>query len=211
MAHSFRTEARALLLVAAASLAASTGSAQAPPEDHVNPQALVESIRRNRPRMAEPAARAFLYHIAPSRSQPVPAESMLDTLRRQSEDAYWNEVAQLFVQFQMFQRAVAQDSIRAGLMLQLFGAEFEARDIQRNWNRANEQQKRELRSRLESVMDRHFAVEDQLRLVEMRDIARRLQEAQADNERRRQRRAEMVRYQVEDIIRDAERNRPEEF
>jgi hypothetical protein len=110
----------------------------------------------------------------------------------------------------MFQRVVAQDSIRAGLMLQLFAAEFEARDIQRQWNRASESRRRELRGRLETAMDRHFQVEDQLRLVEMRDIARRLQEVQAENERRRQRRAELIRYQVEDIIRDAERRRMEQ-
>ena len=64
-----------------------------------------------------------------------------------------------------------------------------------------------MRGQLEALMTRHFEAEDQLRALEVRDIERRLAEARSETERRRSRRAELVRWAVDDIIHGA--NRPD--
>ena len=173
-------------------------------------QAAVEQQVRNiieqRPQQAENAARAFLYHIAPSRFAPAPeGNGMLDSLKRQDLDDYWREVAQLTVQFGIFQNVIARDTARAGVMSGVFGTEFEARDIQRAWKRAGDAEKRQLRSRLEAVMGRHFDLEQRLRELEMADITRRLTQARSETARRAERRADHIRFAVEDVIRGAER------
>jgi len=91
------------------------------------------------------------------------------------------------------------------VMSGVFGTEFEARDIQRAWKRAGDAEKRQLRSRLEAVMGRHFDLEQRLRELEMADITRRLTQARSETARRAERRADHIRFAVEDVIRGAER------
>lgn len=169
----------------------------------------IQNIVRDRPPQAEAAARAFVYHIAPGRfgpagEGPVPVP-LLDQLKSTNLTAYWMEIAQLTVQFEMFQQVVQRDSARARQMAVLFGTEFEARALQRAWRGASEAERRSLRGQLEGLMTRHFEAEDQLRALEMQDIERRLAEARAETERRRARRAELVRWAVDDIIHGAAR------
>jgi hypothetical protein len=169
----------------------------------------IQNIVRDRPPQAEAAARAFVYHIAPGRfgpagEGPVPVPP-LDQLKTTNPNAYWMEIAQLTVQFEMFQQVVQRDSARARQMAVLFGTEFEARALQRAWRSASEAERRSMRGQLEGLMTRHFEAEDQLRALEMQDIERRLAEARAETERRRARRAELVRWAVDDIIHGATR------
>lgn len=173
------------------------------PEHAVQQQ--IQNIVRDRPPQAENAARAFLYHIAPSRECSALDCPVLDSLRARNADAYWREVAQLTIQFDMFQRVVSRDSARARVMAAMFASEFEARAIQRSWRTANEAERRALRTRLEFLMLSHVEAEDELRALEIRDIERRLADVRAESERRRQRRAELVRWSVDDIIHGAER------
>jgi hypothetical protein len=169
----------------------------------------IDNIVRDRPPPAEAAARAFVHAIVPERFGPRgegPATvPLLDELKASNADAYWREVAQLTVQFDMFQQVVARDSTRARQLAVLFGTEFEARALQRAWRRAGEAERRAMRGQLEALMTRHFEAEEQLRALEMRDIERRLADVRAESERRRQRRAELVRWAVDDIIHQAQR------
>jgi hypothetical protein len=134
-----------------------------------------------------------------------PTFPALDRLKATNLDAYWQEVATLDVQFDMFQHVYARDTVRAQTMAAMFGAEFQARDIQRAWRSADEAQRRTMRSQLETLMARHFEMEDRLRTLEMQDIERRLVDARAESERRRANKDQMVRWSVEDIIHGAER------
>ena len=52
-----------------------------------------------------------------------------------------------------------------------------------------------------------FDLEDQLRALEIADIERRLTEVRAESQRRRERRAEFIKFAVDDIVRDAIRPR----
>jgi len=186
------------LAVVLAVAAASRGRAQEMP----NPQMMqvqVQRIAQERPREAEVAARAFLQLVAPDR---IPA---LDSLKSTALDAYWMEVAQLTVQFDMVQTLVRRDSARAGLVAQMFGTEAQARALQRAYRGAPEGQRPALRGRLETLITRHFELEDQLRALEIADIERRLAEVRAETQRRHDKRAELVRWAVDDIIRDATR------
>ena len=171
----------------------------------------VEAIRRDRPREAEAAARAFVYHIAPERvgTGDGPAGvPLLDQLKERSVDAYWQEVAHLVMQFEMLQNVMLRDSVRGRHMAILFGTEFEARSLQRAWRPATEADRQRMRSQLEGLMSRHVQAEDELRAMEIRDVERRLNEIRAESDRRRQRRAELVQWAVDDIILQAQR--PEE-
>lgn len=180
----------------------SAAAAQVPRETEQQ----VRNIVEQRPQQAENAARAFLYTIAPTRFAPPPdGNGMLDSLKRQDLDDYWREVAQLTVQFEIFQNVIQRDTARAAVMAGLFGTEFEARDIQRLWKRAGDAEKRALRVRLEQIMGRHFDQEQRLRELEMADITRRLGQARSETARRAERRAEHIRFAVEDVIRGAER------
>jgi hypothetical protein len=178
----------------------------------------IQNIMRDHPAQAEQAARAFVVTIDRNRmndggqplfivdgvAQPTPVP-VLEQLKAGNADAYWREVATLVMQFEMFRRVVPRDSARARAMAAMFGTEFEARIIQRGWRGASEAQHTTMRSQLETLMTHHFEMEDELRALELRDIERRLADARAESERRRTRRAEMVRWSVDDIIHAAER------
>lgn len=179
-------------------LSASTLWAQEMP----NPQAMqaqVQRIAQERPREAEAAARAFLHLVAQDKVDD------LDSLKARSLDVYWMEVGQLTVQFEMVQNLVRRDSARADLVAKMFGTEVYARELQREYRGATEARRALIRKELETLIDRHFDVEEKLRGREIADIERRLTEVRAETQRRRDRRAEFVKWAVDDIIRDATR------
>jgi hypothetical protein len=194
-------------------LAATRLAAQEPnPEGMPNPQAMqlqAQQIMQNRPREAEAAARGFLHVIAMQPGQPAADGSlaMLDSLRSAAPDVYWSEVAQLTVQFGMVQNLVRRDSVRAGFVAQMFGLELRARTLQRAYRAATEAQRQALRAQIETLITQHFDLEDQLRGLEIADIERRLADVRAESARRRERRAELIKWAVDDILRDAVRLR----
>jgi hypothetical protein len=177
-----------------------------------NPQAMqmqVQQIAQQRPREAEAAARAFLHVISMQRGQG-PEESsvaLLEQLKATDPDAYWGEVAQLTVQFDVVQSLARRDSARAGLVTQMFGLEAMARTLQRAYRSANETQRDGIRSQIEKVIAAHFDYENQLRLLEIKDIERRLSDVRAETQRRLDKRAEFIKFAVDDIVRDAVRPR----
>lgn len=198
----------ALIMLTLATLA----GAQQPGPQMPDPQAMqlqVQRIAQERPREAEAAARAFLHVIAQQRGQgPVEQNlSMLEQLKSSDPDAYWREVGQLTVQFDLVQNLTRRDSVRAGLVTQMFGLEVMARTLQRAYRGATETQRDALRSQLEKVIAAHFDYENQLRLFEIKDIERRLAEVRTETARRVEKRAEFVKWTVDDIIRDATRPR----
>ena len=188
-----------------------------------NPQGMqmqVQKIAQERPREAEAAARAFLHLVAPDRI------GGLDSLKTNAPDAYWGEVGQLTVQFDMVQNLVRRDSVRAGLVARMFGLEVNARALQRVYraiaqSQANgpivyidgvrvdrgsaDAQRGQIRTQLEALIGQHFDIEDQLRGLEVADIERRLADVRAETQRRREKRVELVKWAVDDIIRDATR------
>jgi hypothetical protein len=183
-----------LVLLFTASMAAA--------QEMPNPQAMqlqVQRIAQERPREAEAAARAFLQNIAPDRI------AGLDSLKVAAADAYWMEVAQLTVQFDMVQNLSRRDSVRAQLVARMFGLEANARARQRAYRGASEAQRAIIRSQLETLIGHHFDIENQLRGLEIADIERRLADVRAETQRRIEKRLELVRWAVDDIIRDATR------
>ena len=200
---------RALLVVAAGYVLVAQ---PAPAQEMPNPQEMqvqVQRIAQQRPREAEAAARAFLHVISAQRGQG-PEESslaMLEQLKTVDPEAYWGEVAQLTVQFDVVQSLARRDSVRAGLVMQMFGLEAMARTLQRAYRGANETQRDAIRSQLEKVIGAHFDYENQLRRFEISDIERRLSEVRAETQRRLDKRAEFIKFAVDDIIRDALRPR----
>ena len=207
-------------------LAASAALAQ----DMPNPQAMqmqVQQIMQQRPREAEAAARAFLMLVAPERV------GGLDSLREQAnaannqpitivngvlrpdmpvsgppaQDQYWMEVAQLTVQFDMVQKLSRRDSVRAQLVGKMFGLEANARAQQRAYRIASESRRPAIRTNIEGLITQHFDLEDQLRALEIADIERRLADVRAESQRRRDKRAEFIKFAVDDIVRDAVRPR----
>ncbi len=181
-------------------LGASVAAAQEP-----NPQAMqmqVQKIAQERPREAEAAARAFIMLIAPDRLE---GSRSLDSLKARSLDQYWMEIAQLTVQFDMVQNLTRRDSVRAQLVAKMFGLEAYARELQRAYRGANETQRAAFRTQLETLIGGHFDIENQLRVLEINDIKRRLAEVQAETQRRIDKRVELVKWSVDDIIRDATR------
>jgi len=197
-------------------VAVSSGVAQ----DVPNPQAMqmqVQQIAQQRPREAEAAARAFLMLVAPERVKG------LDSLREQAngaynqpivvvplseppaQDQYWMEVAQLTVQFDMVQKLSQRDSLRAQLVGKMFGLEANARAQQRAYRTASEANRPAIRKQIETLISQHFDLEDQLRAREIADIERRLADVRAESQRRRDKRAEFIKFAVDDIVRDAMR------
>ena len=170
-------------------------------------QAQVQRIAQERAREAEAAARAFLHLISQQRGQgPVETTlTVLESLKAHDLDAYWREVAQLTVQFDVVQSLARRDSVRAGLVTQMFGLELMARTLQLAYRDANETQRETYRSQIEKVISAHFDFENQLRMLEIKDIERRLAEVRAETARRVEKRAEFVKWTVDDIIRDATR------
>jgi hypothetical protein len=124
-----RTE-QLLLVGAAFLLAAPALRAQEMPSPQAM-QAQAQRIAQERPREAEAAARAFLHLVAQDRI------GGLDSLKASAPDAYWMEVGQLVVQFDMVQNLVRRDSVRAGLVAQMFGLEVNARALQREYRAAS--------------------------------------------------------------------------
>lgn len=202
-------------------LAASPSAAQ----DMPNPQAMqmqVQQIVQQRPHEAEAAARAFLTLVAPDRV------AGLDSLRSQAngtsnepimvvdgvpvsspppQDQYWMEVAQLTVQFDLVQKLSQRDTVRAQLVGKMFGLEANARARQRAYRTASESNRPVIRKQVEALITQHFDLEDQLRALEIADIERRLADVRAESQRRRDKRAEFIKFAVDDIIRDAIRPR----
>ena len=179
-------------------LTASVAAAQ----DMPSPQAMqlqVQKIAQERPREAEAAARAFLHLVAPDRI------GGLDSLKAAAPDAYWMEVAQLTVQFDVVQKLTQRDSTRAALVTQMFGTEVQARAQQRAYRVATEARRAAIRTQIEALITKHFELEDRLRTLEIADIERRLADVRAETARRREKRAEFVRWTVDDILRDAVR------
>jgi hypothetical protein len=127
----------------------------------------------------------------------------LDSLKARAPDAYWMEVAQLTAQFDMVQNLARRDSARADLVTRMFGLEVGARRLQRAYRGAGEAQRAALRKQLEGLINQHFEVENQLRELEIADIVQRLMQVRAETQRRRDKRAEFVKWAVDDIIRDA--------
>ncbi len=198
-------------------LAAAAGVAQEVP----NPQQMqvqVQQIMQQRPREAEAAARAFLLSVAPDRVAGL--DSLRDRARQPTfvvegnavgtpaaDDAYWMEVAQLTVQFDMVQKLSQLDGARAELVGKMFGLEANARAQQRAYRAASDANRPAIRSKIETLISQHFDLEDQLRALEVADIERRLADVRAESQRRRDKRAEFIRFAVDDIIRDAIRPR----
>ncbi len=191
-------------------------------ETEPDPQTMqqIANIVRDRPPEAEAAARAFLYNIINhgSGEGPLivrdgivvgnagpPTYPLLDQLKAADPDEYWREVAMLTMQFETFRRVASSDTLRGRAMAAMFATEFQARSIQRAWRSATDAQKITMRSQLETLMSHHFDMENVLRELEIRDIARRLDDARAESEHRRQNKDQLVRWSVEDIIHAAER------
>ena len=91
-------------------IAALSGALVAPAaaQEMPSPQAMqaqVQRIVQERPREAEAAARAFLHLMAMNGALDRVEErlAVLDSLKVKSPEAYWPEVAQLTVQFDMVQ------------------------------------------------------------------------------------------------------------
>jgi hypothetical protein len=103
----------------------------------------------------------------------------------------------------MFQNLWRRDTVRAQLVARMFGLEAHARTLQRAYRTAGELQRTLYRSQLETLIGEHFDIENQLRALEMKDIERRLADIRAETQRRVDRRAEFIKFAVDDIIRDA--------
>jgi len=202
-------------------LTVSSSAAQEMP----NPQAMqmqVQQIMQQRPREAEAAARAFLMLVAPERlkgldslreqanaghNQPVVVVDGVPVSSPPSQDQYWMEVAQLTVQSDMVQKLNGRDSVRAQLVSRMFGLEANARAQQRAYRTASESNRPAIRRQIVVIIDQHFDLEDMLRDLEIADIERRLTEVRAESQRRRDHRAEFIKFAVDDIVRDAVRPR----
>jgi len=201
-------------------LAASSGAAQ----DMPNPQAKqmwVQQMMQQHPPEAEAAARAFLMLVAPNlvssldslkggsvngQNQPIVVlDGVPQTMTGGSTDQYWAEVAQLTVQFDMVQKLNGRDSVRAQLVGKMFGLEANARAQQRAYRIASESRRPAIRTQIETLISQHFDLEDRLRALEIADIERRLTEVRAESQRRRDKRAEFIKFAVDDIVRDATR------
>lgn len=192
---------RMLLAVAALMFAGMTLRAQ-DQGPMPNPQAMqmqVQRIAQERPREAEAASRAWLQNVAP---ELIPS---LDSLKTASMDQYWMEVGQLTVQFDVFQNVMRRDTVRAQLVGKMFGLEAKARAQQRAYRTASESARPAIRTKIEALITQHFDLEDQLRALEVADIERRLADVRAETQRRHDRRAEFIRWAVDDIVRDAMR------
>lgn len=202
-----------------------TVRAQQPGPQMPDPQAMqmqVQQIMQQRPREAEAAARAFLMIVAPNLvptldsmrtgsgggNQPIMLmDGVPQTTSGASLEQYWTEVAQLTVQFDMVQKLTQRDSIRAQLVSKMFGLEANARAQQRAYRAAAETNRPAIRTKIEALITQHFDLEDQLRAREVADIERRLADVRAETTRRKERRAEFIKWAVDDIVRDAIRPR----
>jgi len=194
--------ARSLALIMLTLASTARAQQQGPPMPE--PQAMqlqAQHIAQDRPREAEAAARGWLTNAAPDL---IP---VLDSLKTASLDQYWMEVGQLTVQFDVFQNLWRRDTVRAQLVGKMFTLEAQARNQQRAYRTAAESARPAIRSRIETLISHHFDLEDQLRALELADIERRLADVRAETARRKERRAEFIKWAVDDIVRDALRPR----
>ena len=188
----------ALVIVVPQRARAQGGDQHQPDVQALEMQQQIQHIMQTRSPDAEAAGREWLKKISPNL---VP---MLDSLHRSSQDEYWMEIAQLTAQMNMVQNiAHYKDSARADVVAEMFGLEANARAQQRAYRSASEASRPAIRSRIEGLMTQHFDLEDQLRALEIADIERRLAEVRAESQRRRDKRAEFIRFAVDDIVRDA--------
>jgi hypothetical protein len=194
--------ARSLALIML-TLATTVRAQQPGPEmpDPLEMQKQAQHIAQDRPREAEAAARGWLINVAPDL---IP---VLDSLKVTSVDQYWVEVGQLTVQFSVFQSLWHRDSVRAQLVGKMFGLEAQARAQQRAYRTSSESARPAIRSRIETLISHHFDLEDQVRALEVADIERRLADVRAEATRRKEGRAEFIKWAVDDIVRDALRPR----
>lgn len=193
-----------LSLAVAGAAAAQGGNPNVP--GGADPQAMqmqivTQQIMQDRPPAAEAAARAWLQNVGPDL---IPG---LDSLKAASLDQYWMEVAQLNAQFGLFQNIRARDTVRAQIVGKMFGLEAHARERQRAYRTASDAARTTIRSQIETLISHHFDLEDQLRALEIADIERRLADVRAESQRRHDKRAEFIKFAVDDIIRDAIRPR----
>jgi len=217
-----RSVAFALGFTVAIAVRASTQEPNA--QEMPNPQVMqlqAQRIMQERPREAEAAARAFLTLVAPNlvvtldslkagsisgQNQPL---IVVDGVPRPGlsgqslDDQYWAEVGQLTVQFGMVQNLNRRDSVRAQLVGKMFGLEANARAQQRAYRSASESNRAAIRKQIEALITTHFDIEDQLRALEVADIERRLADVRAETQRRHDKRAEFIKFAVDDIVRDA--------
>jgi hypothetical protein len=184
------------LAVLVPAAAAAQGHVAAPPDEI---QGHIQRIAHERPMQAVAAAHAFL-QLAGLGEHRIPR---LDSLKTFNLDAYWMEVAHLAAHFHAVQNMSQRDTMRTGMLVHMFTSEAEARELQRRYRTAPAAERRAIEGRLTEVITRHFEIEDQMRNLELLDIQRRVTEIRAETERRQQRRAELVRWTVEGIIRDA--------
>src|SRR6267142_2472531 len=91
----------------------------------------------------------------------------------------------------------------APLVGRMFGLEANARAGQRAYRTTSESNRPAIRKRIEALISQHFDIEDQLRSLEIADIERRLADVRAESQRRREKRAEFIKFAVDDIVRDA--------
>src|SRR5260370_8196477 len=174
------------------------------PQAMPNPQEMqmqVQRIMQERPREAEAASPAWLQNVAPAL---IPS---LHSLKTSALDQYWMEVAQLTVQFGVFQNILRRGSVRAQLVGKMFGLQAHAASQQRAYRTPSEVSRVAIRKQIEGQITQHFDLEDQVRSLEIADIERRLAEVRAESQRRRDKRAEFIKFAVDDIIRDAIRPR----
>ena len=103
----------------------------------------------------------------------------------------------------MVEKLSQRDSVRAQLVGKMFGLEANARAQQRAYRIAAEARRPAIRGKIEALIKQHFDLENQLRAREIADIERRLAEVRAESQRRIDKRAEFIKFAVDDIIRDA--------
>jgi len=192
-----------LSLAVARASAAQGGNPNVPGADPqaMQMQMVTQQIMQDRPPAAEAAARSWLQNIGPDL---IPG---LDSLKAESLDQYWMEVAQLNGQFGLFQNIRSRDTVRAQIVARMFGLEAHARERQRAYRTASDAGRTTIRSQIETLISHHFDLEDQLRGLEIADIERRLADVRAESQRRRDKRAEFIKFAVDDIVRDAIRPR----
>jgi len=165
-------------------------------------QAQIQHIMQTRSPEAEAAGRQWLKKAAPN------LLPMLDSLHQASREEYWMEIAQAVAQQGMVANiAYYKDSARADVVAKMFGLEANARAKQRAYRTATEASRAAIRKQIEGFITQHFDLEDQLRALEIADIERRLADVRAESRRRRDKRAEFIKFAVDDIIRDAIRPR----
>jgi len=195
---------RSLPVIAALVLLSTSGArAQGRDQGQQDLQALemqkeIEHYMQTRSPEAEAAGREWLKKIAPN------LMPMLDSLHQKAREEYWMEIAQLVAQMHMVGNiAYYKDSARADVVARMFAVEANARVQQRAYRDGSEAARPKIRAKIEALITQHFDLEEQLRTLEVADIERRLADVRAENQRRRDNRAELIKSAVDDIVKDA--------